>query len=236
VSEQAIKDYMYPIHMATRLGEKAGLDMLHVFWRMPMPGSVEYYLKEQDRWADYKDPNRIKFQPTFIVDPSKGLMDNLRMAYIYETPWMRKAGTYAGIALAQEIRLVMGVLGTAGTAIRSGIEWAGKKQGVKVKWLDDLTHLSEENKQMIDEISGSAAFPYLALSDFYKESENAKIFKESMEEAQNTHKPLTLDDKKGWKAVRPPEENAQGKAVPGKPVERLNKEWYKKGQQDESLF
>lgn len=196
-SLEDVKKYMYPIHAVSQNAEAGGETpaRLYVFWRMPLRQSEEYQLKELGRWTDYMDPNGHKFEPPFRLDPSKGILENLQAAYGLDSPVLRKGADVALIAAAQWLRMVFGLVKGLGRVTGGAIDLARKNRdkGKNLEWLYDLTRRDEGTLQKIDEYLGSAAHSQFALSEFYKNKDNAKLYKEAVEAARASRPAKDLD-------------------------------------------
>lgn len=202
-SVEMVQQYMTPVHAITEnatKGEK-GPQTVHIFWRMPLRDSVEYELKEMGRWADYDDANDHKFRPPFIVDPQAGLLENLKQAYGYDSPVMRKAGHVATIAVAQYLRGAFFAFKKAGDFVTWAATKSDKISEKDMEWVKELTTRDEDTLQKIDEWSGSAGNSLLALSEFYKNKGNAKIYKEQLDKARKGKHELYLAPNLGWNRV-----------------------------------
>ena len=130
-----------------------------------------------------------------MVDPKKGVLDNLKDALGLESPALRAYGTYATIAVAQYLRLVFGMLKGAGK-LSKGIGKLFKVKPKDLKWIEELTQRDESTLQKIDEYLGSAGNTNLALSQFYKKPHNADLYKKALEYARKQVPPkdLVLED------------------------------------------
>lgn len=83
--------------------------------------------------------------------------------------------------------------------------------------------MEESTRQKIDEWLGSAKDSSLALSDFYKEPENAKLFKDAVARSKVKNSGVNLDEipEKLWKPVTPTIYDKQtGKETKDKPTAR----------------
>jgi hypothetical protein len=184
-SPEMINKYMYPIHSVARNDGPQGNPQyrLYTFWRMPMPESQEYTMKERDLWQDYDDPNDHKFRPPFKIDPSKGILENLKNAYGAKSLAVREGVGYLKIGIAEWARLMMGTLEVGGKVVK-GVARHIPKVKVEEKsleWITGLTQRDEKTLQKIDEWAGTGEFTSTALSEFYKESQNAKNYKKAAE-------------------------------------------------------
>ena len=221
VPVEMIHKYMSPIHSITAMGpDNSPPYKLYTFWRMPLPGSEEYLMKELGRWTDYPDANEHKFRPPFMVDPSKGVLENLKIAFGARSPAVREGFSYVTIGVSEWLRLMIGTLEASGTIV-GGAGRLFMKDKSKLNWLADLTNRDEKTLQAIDEYLGSAAFPKFAMSDFYKNEKNAKIYNQAAEFARTYRKPeinlKTTPD--GKNIVWTPVKVDTGKKTPtGKPV------------------
>ncbi len=189
LSREEIEEYVDGIHEVIQVdaagNEKAPTNM-YIFWRMPLENSSEFFLKETGRFPGYLDAANHKIEPPFAIDPSLSVVENLKNAMVYESKNARIIGSYAGIAFAQWFRVAEGIAGTAGTALAGtldviGLGYIDKKD---VEFLKTMLNANEETKQQIDELSGSAAYPSLALSNLYKVEANAEAYKDALDKAR----------------------------------------------------
>ena len=204
--EQVVK-YMYPIHVYAQTAETGSRKptRLYTFWRMPLPESREFMLKEAERWPDYMDPNKHKDRPPFIVDPEKGIAANLVKAFGLRSPALRRSFDYmTSILVAQSLRLYLGIADkltdAAGGIAKVFDAKAVKKNPKKYQWLEELGEMEEPRKQQLDEWQGSAGNTGLALSDFYKKKKNADLYQGALDEAiKNPGEPkIDLESVTGW--------------------------------------
>ncbi|MBN2306895.1 hypothetical protein JXD20_02820 [Candidatus Peregrinibacteria bacterium] len=196
MSFEEIDRYMYSIHeiMFTKSGK------MYVFWRMPLKDSAELYLKESGRWADYMDPNKHRDREAFIVDPSQTSWENLKRAFALDMGPTRTLFASAGGYVAQVPRFMFWNINVIGHVVKAiGTEMGA---GPDFKEAVDSAMPGEEKKQIIDEYFTSAGSQFKALSDFYKEPVNAKIYKFALEAAHSTHKPLFLGMMTGRKGLK----------------------------------
>lgn len=215
LSEEQIVKYMYPIHVYAQTAEKGSQKpaKLYTFWRMPLPESEEFQLKENGRWTDYMDPNKYKDRPAFIVNPEKGIISNLTRAFGLQSPALRRGFDYmTSIVVAQGIALYSGIAdkltdataGIAETFDSDSVE-GNRKKGIKAnstkyQWLKDLGEMKEPERQRIDEWLGSAGHTGLALSKFYKNEKNAGLYQTALDQAIKNPdtKQIRLDNIEDW--------------------------------------
>ena len=177
-----IKKYMYPIHAIYKnKGNDAEAPYkVYTFWRMPMKNSTEYLMKERKAWADYYNPNKIKDRPPFMVKENLGILDNLKLAFGTDSPALKRGGEYAVLAASQWLRLMMGTVEVGGKIV-GGVGRMFLSDKSKMNWAAEITQIDEKTLQKIDEWLGSAENSSLALSEFYKNDNNAKMYKRAIE-------------------------------------------------------
>lgn len=226
VDEEDIDRYMQPIHVVLKNPnpQEEGPNKLYIFWRMPLKGSTELTLIKEGRLPDYIDPNNRKFRPPFEVDPSKGIIDNLKMAYGVNSPFLRKAGHAALWPLAQWLHVVFGMIEKGGKIPRKilSIEVISKGLGIKphdLNFIEDITRVDETKLQWIDEFTSTAGLA--PLSDFYKNPKNQAIYNEALKESRKRDLDLNLETKPDgttpwdWKPI---EINTGKKDAKGNPI------------------
>jgi hypothetical protein len=173
LNPDVVEKMMYrPIHTIKKTGDNP---KLYEFWRMPKPESVEYELKALNKWEDYNDPNLLKHRLPFMVDPDKSFLENLKDAFAKNIdPGTRVlTGDVAKYAI-QVPRAVMGIVAKAGDMIWAMVPRQYEKQA---EWVKTITQREPGTEQAIDEIFTSAGDYTLAVSEFYKEPENAAVYK-----------------------------------------------------------
>jgi hypothetical protein len=179
-------DYlMYPIHVYSKPGKDINVPAaLYTFWRMPLPGSEEYQLKKQGRWADYPNPNDIKDRMPFYVDPHLDVLDNLKRALTLNVGATRKAGGVLGKVAIQPLHFALAVLGETGDLAQGLAKWMqrrkkGKGKPQTIPWLESITKpLTEDSMQKLDELSTTADMGApAALSEFYKDKNHYRTYK-----------------------------------------------------------
>ncbi|MBN1258997.1 hypothetical protein JXA05_04550 [Candidatus Peregrinibacteria bacterium] len=184
-----IKKFMDTIHIIQEAGEPM---KIHVFYRMPLKESPELQLKRQGKWPDYMDAARHKYRPPFITDPSKGFLDNVKTAFLYQVPLVRDAWKYSATVVAQATRLVTGTVGGTLDVVRKVLRIA-KVPDKDTQWIVDLVTMSEERRIEVDEIAGTPALGHnLALSKKYKNAVTAKNYKDALEFAVDKNMKLYL--------------------------------------------
>lgn len=193
-----VDDLMYPIHVTVD-SRTPSPRTIYTYWRMPLSKSPEFFLKDSGHWPDYNDPNRHKDRPPFIVDPSKGFLENLKIAFTLNTGATRTVLGEVGAYAAQVLRLAFGSFETLGNIVQGAGGLVGVKKG-SMKWIDDITERGPETEQGIDEFLTSAkktsglARP---ISDFYKNRQNADAYRALHDYAKQQQKPLYLGPLEG---------------------------------------
>lgn len=214
-----IEDMMYEIHVIDKTTPPA---RKHVFYRMPLRDSAEFKLKSTEKWADYMDPARYKDRAAYEYDPSHTSFENLQKLFLLgagaET--LRVIGSTVGGAAAQIPRFSFGVVEVTGDVI--------KLIGKKFSWgrtpqfetaVNNITKRPEGHRQMMDEMFTSAKSPSTALSDFYRNPVNAKLYNFSMEFAQKNGLPMFV-------SILPPHDTTFYSAVPGDPTKIYTNMWF----------
>ncbi len=177
-----LKKYMDTIHVVVKTGgpgEKAP-SKIYAFYRMPMPDSHEYYLKEKGRFPDYYNAAEIKDRLPFIIDPKKGLYENVKEAFGLNSYGTKKFGGYALLAFSQWVRASSYVIGKAGGFAHDVLDVLPFIDSGSIAWIRRYTSLSEEQKQWLDEYFESARSPGTAMSQFYKNRTNAETYDKSL--------------------------------------------------------
>lgn len=177
---EAIEKYMFAIHFRAKKDADGNIVSLYRFWRMPMPGSYEYTMKESGRWADYINPNTHKDRPAFYVDPTKSMTENLKRAMTLNSGPMREVTGTIGMLAIQPLHFALGSLERIG-AVATGIGRMVKKipKNGTSEWIEALTKpVDEESQQYLDELTTSAENGKpVAMSEWYKNKDNATIYK-----------------------------------------------------------
>ena len=184
-----VERFMYPIHMTAKAG-KTPPEKIYVFWRMPLPGSPEFELKDSGHWADYLDPNRHKDRPPFMVDPSKGVLDNMKTAAALNTRTTREVLGMMGSVASQFTRAAMGAGEAAGDVIQWGGSFFTDEENLAI--IDTITERSQAFQEAHDEWFTSADSTITAKSDFYHVRENARMFKALRQYAIDKQRPVYL--------------------------------------------
>ena len=225
MNDSQIKDYLNPIHVI--VGKDGEKEKMYVFWRMPLPGSMELTLKEGGHWPDYMDASYIKDRAPFKIDPKDGLIKSLRKALGLDTAFPRIIGGAAGIAIAQWLRALYGIAEGGGKIIDKLSQ--ATKYKFDVKWLRELTTVEEKTLQKIDETLTSAAYPGLALSKFYRKSDNAEKYKKIVEESRKKGEQDFKLPEDGWVSADYEEWDGKAKKMVAKKTgtKRMNPDLYK---------
>lgn len=190
----AIRKFMYPIHykIQTQPEEK-----MHFFWRMPMPESAEYHLKSMGKWPDYMNPNGHKDRPPFMIDPEKTAWENLTEAFaLHSGPTRTFVSTTSKYAI-QVVRAMMASIEFSGD-IFQGIAALFNREA---EWAERLTTRDPSTKQMMDEAFASASDDKLAISEFYRDPDNANTYELMLNYAQSRKQKLYLgifEDEPGY--------------------------------------
>ncbi len=177
-----LKKYMNAIHVVVQTGgpgEEAP-SKLYAFYRMPMPDSHEYFLKEKGRFPDYYNAAEIKDRLPFIIDPKKSLYKNVKEAFGVNSYGTRKFGGYALLAFSQWIRASAYVIEKTGGLVHSVLDVMPFINTNSITWITKYTSLEEDQKQWLDERLESARKPGTAMSKFYKRRSNADAYDKSL--------------------------------------------------------
>ena len=198
MSFEEIDKYMYAIH--EKVFTKSG--KMYVFWRMPLQHSAELYLKESGRWADYMDPNKHRDREHFEVDPSQTSWQNIRRAFSLDMDGTRRVLASAGGYVAQVPRFMMWNF----EVLADIVKHVGGAAGASNEFEEAVenTKPSEDRKQSVDEFFTSGKSKYKALSEFYKDETNAKLYKFALDCAHQTNQPLQLgfmEGREGYKGT-----------------------------------
>jgi len=209
MSEETIAKHMYPIHVYTKTAERGKLppEKIYTFWRLPTSMSGEYEAKEAGRWTDYYNPNKYKERPPFIIKPEEGVWSNIITFSGLRNPALRTSADKAtALAIAQPLRAYLWLFERGGNIAASITDFIRRKPAETV-WLRDLVTMGEQKRQKIDEWLGSAGNTSLALSDFYKQPRNAKIYQDALDKAIVNNKRLNLGgiSDNAWQRIRPME-------------------------------
>lgn len=187
-----IKKYMYPVHHITKTTGGFGRRKLYIFWRMPLPDSVELYLKETGKWADYEDSNKHKDRDHFETDPSQTEWENIKRAFALDMDVARTLGGGIGGYAAQLPRFVMWNMQLAGRIINAiGADFFEGGDEFR-EAVEAITNRPPATKQFMDELFTSAKSEHKASSEFYSDSENAYLYRFAREYALRNDKPLFL--------------------------------------------
>ena len=184
MSWEEIKKYMYSIHTVKfTKGQK-----MYVFWRMPLKNSAELYLKESGRWADYMDPKKDE---GFRLDPSRTKWENLKHAFALQMGPTRTLVASVGGYAAQVPRFMFWNYEVIGGIVKA----IGREMGAKQDFMKavDGAMPGPKKKQIIDEFFTSAKSKHMALSKFYRDETNAKLYNFALESAHHNKRPLVLD-------------------------------------------
>lgn len=188
MSYTQIDAHMYSMHQMTKTGEP---QTVYTFYRMPLQGSVELHLMEIGRFADYKDPNRRNDRQPFIIDPNQTSWENLQRGLALEMDVTRTIASGVGGYAAQVPRVIFAHIEWAGKLVKAiGTSIGGDKEFQAA--IDAISVRPPSTRMFIDEFFTSAKSEHMALSDFYRDSLNAKLYRFSLEYAQNKHHSLHL--------------------------------------------
>ena len=171
VDKKLVEKYMYSIHTVVSTDPKK----VYVFWRMPMENSPELRMQEDGQFADYRDPNKRKDRKYFEVNPSQTSWENIKRAFALDTDGVRKVLTRTGGYAAQVPRVVFAHWEVAGSVVGK----IGKAFGGGQEFQDAVeaaTKTSEGTRIFIDEAFTSGKSQHMALSEFYKDPVNAKLY------------------------------------------------------------
>lgn len=181
---------------------------VYAFWRMPLRNSAELELKESGHWADYMHAEQIKDRPAFTVDPSQTTWENLERGFMLGVnPETRTLIATGGRYVAQIPRFAFGNFEVAGYIIKAIAHRVAKKAGPDTKKeidgiVDSIMKRSPAQRQFIDESFTSGSSEHLALSNFYKDPTNAKLFRFCFDYATHKRQPLFLGIMKGRKGLK----------------------------------
>ncbi len=186
---EQIDEYMYRIHTVSKTTDP---ETIYSFYRMPLEGSIELHLQEIGRFADFKNPNRRLGRDPFIVDPSQTSWENLQRGLLLDMDITRQIATGVGGYAAQVPRFVFAHMELAGRVVKS----IGTKIGGGPDFEDAIDAISkrpQSTRMFIDEYFTSAKSEHMALSEFYKNPLNAKLYRFSLEYAQEEGRGRKLD-------------------------------------------
>jgi len=200
MSDAEVKKYMYDIHTAMKTTDP---QKMYVFWRMPLKESAELHLMESGRWADFMDPNKRKDREAFTVDPSQTSWENLQRGLLLDTGPTRVIISKAGGYAAQVPRFMFWNISVAGGIVKTiGGLFLRRKPAEKKAFEEAVKAVAERpeaQKQLIDELFSSAESQHQALSKFYQDPINSRLYKFSLNFAQKRQKPLYLGILQGRK-------------------------------------
>jgi len=196
MSKEQITARMDRIHQVVKTSKP---EQVYVFYRMPLKGSMELHLKEIGRWADYMHADRHKDRQPFEVNPSQSSWENLTRAFMLDSDVTRTIISGAGAYAAQIPKFVFWNIEGAGVVLKGFGKHILRKKGKDLTdfeaSVDAVSKRPESQRMWIDEAFTSAKSHNLALSQFYKKKENAKLYNFSLEFAKNAPnggKPLHL--------------------------------------------
>ncbi|MDH5596679.1 MAG: hypothetical protein OEY44_01130 [Candidatus Peregrinibacteria bacterium] len=184
-----IDKYMYPIHKMTGADNRS----MFVFWRLPMPGSLELYLRQSGKFTDYQDPRRFMDRENgpFILDQDETKMKNFIDALMLDMEGPRGIAQKSLAILAQLPRMGFAATEAVGrpTAyIIARILDRNDRNGVLSPRGQDIENQiltlfvrPQDTKMLLDEATTSAGNSSLAISEFYKNRLNANLFKLSLD-------------------------------------------------------
>lgn len=182
MQQKEVVRYLSKIHQINKASGSNRNYPQAIYGFFRFPGGKELELKRAGRWPDYMDANSLKYRPPFMIDPKKGILENLYIIYGGRNPIIRKSTGYIGTAVGQWMRLLSGTAQVAGNVLKTPIGLINQvlaKARIRTlpsKWINVLTNRNEKTMQAIDEITGNARDPRLATSRFYKNSKNSKIY------------------------------------------------------------
>lgn len=184
-----ISQYMDRIHQVVRTGPP---EQVYMFYRMPLTGSIELHLKSIGRWADYRHADQHKDREAFKVEPSQSSWENLKRAFALDMGPARTIISKVTAYAAQIPKFVFWNVEGIGNIIgEMGVGLFGKDENFKDS-VDTVFKRPESQRIFMDEAFGSAASSGLAISEFYSNKTNAKLYKFSHEFAIRMGKPLHL--------------------------------------------
>ncbi|HDL90548.1 MAG TPA: hypothetical protein ENG14_06565 [Thermodesulforhabdus norvegica] len=189
MSYELIDEYMYRIHTVSKTTDP---ETIYSFYRMPLEGSIELHLQEIGRFADFKNPNRRLGRDPFIVDPSQTSWDNLQRGLLLDMDVTRQIATSVGGYAAQVPRFIFAHMELAGRVVKSIGTTIGGGPDFEAA-IDAISKRPQSTRMFIDEYFTSAKSEHMALSEFYKNPLNAKLYRFSLEYAQEEGKGRKLD-------------------------------------------
>ena len=194
-------NYMAPVHRVVRTTKP---EQVYIFYRMPLEGSMESYLRSSGYLADYAHADRRIDRPMYTVDPSQSSWENLRRAFMLETDATRTFVSGVGGYVAQIPKFVFWNIEGAGDIIKV-VGGAFARTPAKKKEFEEaiesVLQRNEAKRVWLDESFTSAKSPNLALSKFYQKKENAKLYNFSLAYAKGRKQPLHLGLLEGEPAV-----------------------------------
>lgn len=164
----------------------------YTFWRMPLSNSEEYDLKVRGKWLDYWEGNDHKFRLPYTYDTTASMTENIKRALGLYSPGLREASVFMAKYLVQVIRMLRGIQETGGVITGEILAHLPGVDPATAKWFELLAKPDEKSDQLLDEISGSAGNSSLALSNFYKNSNNSAIYEASRNHAIILRKAMNL--------------------------------------------
>ncbi|MBU1017845.1 hypothetical protein KKA33_02330, partial [Patescibacteria group bacterium] len=182
LTKSQLNKYMNAIHVVAQTGgpgEEAP-SRLYAFYRMPMPDSHEYFLKEKGRFPDYYNAAEIKDRLPFIIDPKKSVFENAKEAFGLNRYGTRKFGGYALLAFSQWVRASAFVVEKTGGFVHGVLDVIPFVDSNSIAFITRFTELSPAQKQWLDEYMESARSPKTAISQFYKNRANAEAYDKSL--------------------------------------------------------
>jgi len=156
-----------------------------------MQDSLELRLLENGEFADYRDPNKRKDREFFQVDPSQTSWENIKRGLALDTDNVRRVLTGAGGYVAMMPRVIFAHWEVAGSIVGK----IGKAFGAGKEFdeaVTEATKADESTRIFIDEVFTSAKSEHMALSEFYSDKVNAKLYDFSLNYAQSRSKQLHL--------------------------------------------
>ncbi|MFH1012242.1 MAG: hypothetical protein V1760_00630, partial [Candidatus Peregrinibacteria bacterium] len=189
LNREQVIGLMYPIHVAVNRGSSSIPDEMYTFWRMPLPGSTEYLLKTsgENRWTDYMNPNKHKYRPPFLIDPSLSIFENVKRAAGLHLEATRVVSGDVGKFFAQWIRVALWMPAKAAETLKGFVGLIPPLQakiGSAMIDIEKFATMDQDNKEKCDEFLTNAETGG-AISDFYKKPINAWWYKAAISYSRN---------------------------------------------------
>ena len=174
IPQDYIEKYMYSIHSVLQTKPQ---EAVVVSFRLPRPDSVEGSLLASGHWVDSKNPNDWKKRAPVIFEPGRP-WENFKAATGLKYDKGRQAYAFAGKYGVQALYLWRASMETLGYASEAIVKlFYTDKYEHEADWIGEVFKTKEETNQYLDEASTAASNPALASSAFFKDINNANMYK-----------------------------------------------------------